>query len=60
MIGGDVPICDEATMRRARPDYLLALPYSFVRAFVEREADLVAGGTRFIVPLPRVEVLPAV
>jgi NDP-4-keto-2,6-dideoxyhexose 3-C-methyltransferase len=57
MVGSDIPILDEATMRAARPDYLLALPYSFVDAFVKREAALVARGTRFIVPLPEVRVV---
>jgi hypothetical protein len=45
-------------MRAARPDLLLALPYSFVDAFVEREAELVAAGTRFVVPLPEVRLVP--
>ncbi len=59
MIGSDVPIRDEASMRAARPRYLLALPYSFVQGFLEREAALVAAGTEFVVPLPEVRVLPA-
>lgn len=57
VVGADIPIKDEATMRAARPDYLLALPYSFVDGFRKREAALVASGTRFIVPLPEVRVL---
>jgi NDP-4-keto-2,6-dideoxyhexose 3-C-methyltransferase len=58
IVGADIPIRDEAAMRLARPDYLLALPYSFVNAFVKREADLVSRGTKFIVPLPEVRVVP--
>lgn len=58
IIGGDIPIRSEAEMREARPDLLLALPYSFVDAFVERESELVASGTRFIVPLPDVRLAP--
>jgi hypothetical protein len=46
-------------MRAARPDFLLALPYAFVDAFVRREAELVARGTRFIAPLPDVRIVPA-
>ena len=57
VIGSDVPIKSEEEMRAAKPDYLLALPYSFVSAFMKREADLVAQGTKFIVPLPEVKVL---
>jgi NDP-4-keto-2,6-dideoxyhexose 3-C-methyltransferase len=58
IVGADVPIRDEAAMRAARPDWLLALPYSFVDAFMERERALVEQGTRFIVPLPQVRTLP--
>lgn len=57
IISSDVPIHDEAKMRSAKPDYLLALPYSFVDAFKKREADLVSQGTKFIVPLPEVKVI---
>lgn len=58
IIGADIPIRDEESMRAARPAYLLALPYSFVNAFVERESDLIRGGTQFIVPLPEVKIIP--
>lgn len=58
LVGSDIPIKDEKTMRAAKPDYLLALPYSFVDAFIKREASLMADGTRFIVPLPAVRVVP--
>lgn len=58
VIGADIPIVDEATLRAAKPDYLLALPYSFVETFIKREADLIGGGTRFIVPLPAVRIVP--
>ena len=58
IIGSDIPIRDEESMRQAKPDYLLALPYSFVDGFIKREEALVRGGARFIVPLPRVELRP--
>jgi hypothetical protein len=58
IIGADIPIQDEATLRAARPDYLLALPYSFVDAFMKREAELLAQGTKYIVPLPEVRIVP--
>ena len=57
IIGSDIIIKDEAEMRAAKPDYLLALPYSFVEGFMKREAELVAQGTKFIVPLPEVKIL---
>lgn len=58
MIGCDVPIKDEETMRRAKPDYLLSLPYSFTDGFIRREEELIRQGTRFIVPLPNVLIKP--
>lgn len=58
IIGADIPIKDEAALRAARPDYLLALPYSFLDGFMRREKDLLARGVKFIVPLPEVRVVP--
>lgn len=58
IIGTDIPIKSEDEMRLAKPDYLMALPYSFIQAFMRREIDLIETGTKFIVPLPRVRVLP--
>lgn len=57
IVGADIPIQDETAMRAAQPDFLLALPYSFVDAFMERESSLLSRGTKFIVPLPEVRVL---
>jgi NDP-4-keto-2,6-dideoxyhexose 3-C-methyltransferase len=57
MIGSDIPIRSEMEMRAAKPDYLLALPYSFLDGFRTREAALVSAGTKFIVPLPDVRVV---
>lgn len=58
MIGADVPIRSEDEMRAAKPDLLLALPYAFIDGFLEREAALVADGTRFVLPLPEVRLVP--
>lgn len=58
IIGADIPIRTEDEMRSAKPDYLLALPYSFVDAFMKRESSLINSGTKFIVPLPDVRVIP--
>ncbi len=58
LIGSDISIKDEAAMRNAKPEYLLALPYSFVEGFIQREQNLISQGTRFIVPLPDVHIRP--
>lgn len=57
IIGADIPIKDETVMRRANPDYLLVLPYSFISRFIKREKRLVDNGTKFIVPLPQVKII---
>lgn len=57
LIGSDIPIYDEVKLRKERPDYLLALPYSFVYAFMEREKELVRKGTKFIIPIPEVKII---
>ncbi len=52
-----IPICSEETMRAARPDFLLILPWHFLPEFLEREAALRKEGTRFIVPFPEVRIV---
>lgn len=58
MIGSEIPIKTESEMRKSKPDYLLALPYSFTPTFIKRESRLVKLGTKFITPLPDVKILP--
>ena len=45
-------------MRKLRPDYLFILPWHFSHEFLKREKDLIDKGTKFIVPLPKLEILP--
>jgi hypothetical protein len=56
--GTNIPICSEEEMRDACPDYLLVLPWSFLEAFVAREAAFIARGGKFIVPLPETRLYP--
>ncbi|MFA4975299.1 MAG: class I SAM-dependent methyltransferase [Candidatus Paceibacterota bacterium] len=57
IIGSNILIKKETEMRLTKPDYLLALPYSFINAFIKREAKLVKDGTKFIIPLPKVKII---
>ena len=57
IIGVDIPIKNEEEMRAEKPDYLLALPYSFIDGFMKREGELIKQGTKFISPLPEVKVI---
>jgi hypothetical protein len=51
--GTDIPICSEEEMRGAHPDYLVALPWHFLREFLERERPYLRAGGRLVAPLPR-------
>lgn len=55
-VGTKIPIISEAKMRKMKPDYLLALPWFFIKNFEEREKDLLKRGTRFVLPLPDLKV----
>jgi NDP-4-keto-2,6-dideoxyhexose 3-C-methyltransferase len=52
-------VISEEEMRNEQPDYLLALPFHFIDSFVEREAELLAHGTQFVVPLPELRMVGA-
>jgi len=56
-VGTNIPIKAESEMRRARPDYLLILPWHFISEFRDREREYLKSGGRFIVPCPRFEVI---
>lgn len=52
-----VPIISEEEARERRPDYLLVGPWFFRDSFIRRESDYLEKGGRFIIPLPRVEIV---
>ena len=56
-VGTNIPIISEKEMREAAPDYLLVLPWHFIKEFVEREAAFLNQGGKFIVPCPAFEVI---
>jgi len=56
-VGTNIPITSEAEMRKAKPDYLLVLPWHFIDSFVRREQAFLKGGGAFIVPCPRFEII---
>jgi SAM-dependent methyltransferase len=55
-LGTDIPIISEAESRAMDPDYYLVLPWHFKTEFVEREKEMLASGTKFIFPLPAIEI----
>jgi SAM-dependent methyltransferase len=58
-IATGIPIISESESRAMNPDYYLVLPWHFLDEFMEREREYLAGGGRFIVPLPEVRVIGA-
>lgn len=56
-VGSNIPIISEKQMREEEPDYLLVLPWHFIKEFVEREQDFLEGGGKFIVPCPEFQII---
>lgn len=56
-VGTNIPIYSEDDMRKAKPDYLLVLPWHFIGEFVEREKQYLIQGGKFIVPCPKFEII---
>lgn len=50
--GTTIQMVSEEESREAKPDYYLALPYSYMPQFIEREHEFLERGGEFIVPLP--------
>ena len=57
--GSGIEIVSEAQARQERPDYFLVLPWHFFEEFADREREFLAGGGRFILPLPEVRLVGA-
>lgn len=56
-IGTEIPIVSEEESRAMNPDYYLVLPWHFREEFVQREAETLARGTKFIFPLPEIQIV---
>jgi len=56
-LGTDIHIISEAQSRSMKPDYYLVLPWHFRAEFIEREREIIANGTKFIFPLPKIEII---
>ena len=56
-IGTNIPIISEDEMRKSNPDYLLILPWCFIKEFQEREKVYLQNGGQFIVPCPKFEII---
>jgi hypothetical protein len=57
-LGSGIPIVSEEDARAMVPDYFLVLPYHFLDEMLIREQDFISRGGKFIVPVPRVKLVP--
>lgn len=55
--GTHIPIVSEEEAHAMRPDYFLVLPWHFKSTILQREAKYLAGGGKFIFPLPEIEIV---
>jgi len=55
--GSHLPILEPDHVRRDRPDYLLLLPWNLRDEITDQMADVREWGCRFVVPVPRVELV---
>ena len=56
--GVHVPVAAPERVFETRPDYLLILPWNIKEEIMEQMAGIREWGGRFVVPIPRVEVIP--
>lgn len=57
-VGTRIPIISEEEGRKAKPDYLVMLPWHFADEFLAREKEFQEKGGKFIIPLPHFRVVP--
>lgn len=55
--GTHIPIYSPDRIRDTRPDYVLILPWNIKDEIIEQMAHVREWGGRFVVPIPRVEVI---
>lgn len=55
--GTHIPICHPDMIRQARPDFVLILPWNLRDEITQQLAHVREWGGRFVVPIPRVEVI---
>jgi len=55
--GTNIPIISEKDAKAMKPDYLFVLPWHFKNGILEREKEYLAGGGKFIFPLPEIEIV---
>jgi SAM-dependent methyltransferase len=55
--GTHIPVCSPDRIRETRPDYVLILPWNLKDEVMEQMRDIRDWGGKFVIPIPRVQVL---
>ena len=55
--GTKIPVISMEKARSMNPDYFLVLPWAFRNDILLREKETIQNGTKFIFPLPFVEIV---
>jgi hypothetical protein len=55
--GTRIPIYDPDKIRETKPDYLLILAWNLRDEIMEQMAGIREWGGRFVVPIPRLEIV---
>ena len=55
--GTSIKIISEKYSRSLKPDYYLVLPWHFKKEILKREIKTIKNGTKFIFPLPKLEII---
>ena len=54
--GSHIPILPPSALLRARPDFVLILPWNIATEVKQQHAELAELGTRFVTAIPRLEI----
>jgi len=55
--GMHIPVLPASALYERRPDYVLVLAWNFARAIIDKHRAFRETGARFIVPLPKLEIV---
>ncbi len=55
--GSHIPVVSPDILKTETPDYVLLLAWNYKDFILEKEKDLRSRGTRFIIPIPNVEIV---
>ena len=58
-VGSNIEIISEQASRDMKPDYYFVLAWHFLPEFMEREAEFLRRGGKFIVPMPGLKIIDA-